>query len=132
MVLSSTPACLTLSPSPLHGVALRFPEPWLSHIAPHIHVHEEEASAPGESYRPIATAALAHAPWDTLLDTQAGRISEHVLSKSPFYSKQSCPAAFFISFFLSFWLYHVQSLSQEYPREKGMAIQSSILEWRIV
>ena len=136
MVLSSTSAHLTLSPSPLHRVALRFPEPWLSHTAPHIHVHEEEASAPGESYRPIATAALAHAPWDTLLDTHAGRISEHVLSKSPFYSKQNCPAAvaFFLSsfLFLSFWLYHVQSLSQEYPLEKGMAIQCSILEWRIV
>lgn len=96
--LPTLPSALPL----LHGVALRFPEPWLSHIAPHIHVHEEEASAPGESYRPIATAALAHAPWDTLLDTHTGRISEHVLSKSPFYSKQSCPAAaaFFLSFFL--------------------------------
>ena len=136
MVLSSTPARLTLSPSPLHGVALRFPEPWLSHSAPHIHVHEEEASAPEESCRPIATAALAHAPRDTLLDTHAGRISEYMLSKSPFYSKQSCPAAaaFFLSFslFLNFWLYHVQSLSQEGPLEKGMATQSSILSWRIV
>ena len=135
VLLSPTPARLTLSPPPLHGVALRFPEPWLSHIAPHIHVHEEEASAPGESCRPITTAALAHAPWDTLLDTHAGRISEHVLSKSPFYSKQSCPAAAaFFSFFLflNFWLYHVQSLSQEDPLGKGMAIQSSILSCRIV
>ena len=105
VLLSPTPARLTLSPPPLHGVALRFPEPWLSHIAPHIHVHEEEASAPGESCRPITTAALAHAPWDTLLDTHAGRISEHVLSKSPFYSELSSCCCFF--FFLSLFKFLV-------------------------